>query len=266
MIDVISYEGIKSFLSRELKDKLNINTEKTVTSTNTIVKEIGRKGESEGYVLISESQAQGRGRLGRSFFSPDGTGVYMSILLKPSIQPEDITLITTAAAVSVCLALERLGVSEPLIKWVNDVFVDGKKVCGILTDGSFSSAEAVDFAVLGVGINIYEPLNDFPEELKTIAGGVFTEKEAGLRNRFIAYFLESFFEFYGDLVSRKHISEYKKRCFIIGKEVCFTSDGKEYNATAVGVDENCGLHVIFDTGESLTLSTGEVSVSLNKLK
>ncbi len=261
-MDIISVSAIKEHLPRFLAEKLNIAVEKQVDSTNKIVKQVGADGGEEGYLLIAESQTQGRGRLGRSFFSPDGTGVYMSLLLRPHISPENATLITTAAAVSVCVALERLGVKNPQIKWVNDIFVNSKKVCGILSEGSFSQNGNMDFAVLGVGANIYSPDNDFPQELKDIAGGIFSEKQENIRNMFIAFFLESFWDFYKNLLSRSYISEYEKRCFVIGREVEFTLDGNSKKAVAIGIDENCGLRVELSDGKQVVLSSGEVSLKV----
>ncbi len=261
-MDFLTIEGIKGYLKPQLSEKLNIKIEKQVDSTNKIVKQLGRQGEKEGFLLISESQTEGRGRLGRSFFSPEGSGIYMSLLLKPKIAPEKATFITTAAAVSVCVALERLGVKNPQIKWVNDIFVEEKKVCGILTEGSIDGGGKLDFAVLGVGINIYSPKDGFPSELQSIAGGVFYEKKENIRNRFIAYFLESFFSFYEDLLGKKYIPEYEKRCFVIGKNITFIKNGEEVKATAIGIDDNCGLTVVLGDGKTDVLSTGEVSVRL----
>ncbi len=259
-MDFLTVDGIKSRLNTQLSEKLIIKIENKVDSTNKVVKELGRQGEKEGFLLISEGQTEGRGRLGRSFFSPEGTGVYMSLLLRPKISPENATLITTAAAVSVCVALERLGAEKPEIKWVNDIFVNGKKVCGILTEGSIDGDGNLCFAVLGVGINMYSPENGFPAELQGIAGGVFAERKDDLRNKFIAMFLDSFFGFYENLLNKSYISEYENRCFVIGKNVTFIRNGEKFNARSVGIDENCGLRMIFEDGHEEVLSTGEVSV------
>ncbi len=261
-MDIITSNGIKSFSDEKLKNKINIEIEKIVTSTNSTVKALGAKGEKEGYLLISESQTSGRGRLGRNFYSPEGTGVYMSLLLRPKITPENTTLITTAAAVSVCNALERLGVASPEIKWVNDIFVNGKKVCGILTEGSINGNGKTEFAVLGVGVNIYTPKGGFPKELESIANGIFSEEKENLRNKFIAYFIESFYSFYENLTLREFITEYEQRCFVIGEKVSFMRNNELVKAKAIGIDENCGLKVITEDGRETVLSSGEVSLQL----
>ncbi len=213
-------------------------------------------------MLIAESQTGGRGRLGRSFFSPDDTGIYMSLLLRPSVSPKDTTLITTAAAVSVCVAFEKAGVEKPQIKWVNDIFVNNKKVCGILTEASFKNNCETDYAVLGVGINFYEPKNSFPEDLENIAGAVFKNEKENLKNKFIADFLNCFYDFYIDLQGRSHIDEYRKRCVCLGREIKIISPDGERNATAIDVTDDCGLSVILPNGESRVIFTGEISIKL----
>ena len=146
----------------------------TVTSTNDIVKNAARAGAEEGFTVTARCQTAGRGRMGRSFFSPDGTGLYISILLRPTFHPKDALMITTAAAVATARALEAAGSRNIGIKWVNDLLINGKKIAGILTESSLSmGADSLDFAVLGIGINLLSPSNGFPEEIKDIAGAVF---------------------------------------------------------------------------------------------
>lgn len=259
--DIISSDGIKAYLRDDLRERLIINTVRSAGSTNRDVKNKAIAGEKEGYVLASGHQTEGRGRLGRSFFSPEDTGVYMSILLRPSVKPQDATLITTAAAVSVCEALEALGADTPSIKWVNDIFIKGRKVCGILTEAGFDiENNLLDYAVLGVGLNVYAPEGGFPRELSDIAGAVFKEKREDLRNRFIALFLNSFFKWYEDLEGRNHIAEYSRRCFVVGREVDIICGDNITRGTALSLDENCGLKVKLISGETVTVSSGEISV------
>jgi BirA family biotin operon repressor/biotin-[acetyl-CoA-carboxylase] ligase len=135
-------------------------------------------------------QSAGRGRLGRSFYSPGDTGLYMSILLRPALQPENAVLITCAAAVAVSNAIREVCGEEVQIKWVNDLFLHQKKVCGILTEASFSAqTNGLDYAVCGIGVNVYPPENGFPEELASIAGAVCSAPEEGLRDRLAAAIL-----------------------------------------------------------------------------
>lgn len=259
--DVITCEGIKKYIDSEVMSRINIEYLKETESTNDIVKKRATQGEKEGLLVIAGEQTSGKGRLGRSFFSPGDTGVYMSLLLRPKIKPSDAVLITTAAAVSVCEAFEKLGVKNPQIKWVNDIFVNNKKVCGILTEASFGAdINTLDYAVLGVGVNMYEPENSFPEEIKDIAGAVFSRKSENLRNKFVAYFINSFFDCYENLESKKHCTSYAERCFVIGKDINVISGDSIKPAKALSVDENCGLLVRFDNGETAVLNSGEISI------
>ncbi len=262
MVDIISSKEILSLLKNELKNRITIEVLEKTESTNTLVRQRAKERE-EGLVIIAGEQTAGRGRMGRSFFSPGDSGIYMSLLLKPEIKPEDAVQITTAAAVSVCRALENLGIKKPEIKWVNDIFVDNKKVCGILTESSFNSQSGgLDFAVLGVGINIYESEEGFPEEIKNIAGSVFRNRKENLRNRFVALFLNEFFGFYTELSSKKHLKEYREKNFVLGKEVTVIQGEKTENAKAIDIDDNCNLIVEFPDGTVKNLYSGEISVKL----
>lgn len=261
MLDIISAEKISFILNDELKKSVCVEVVEKTESTNSLVRSRAEEGEGEGLVIIAGEQTNGRGRMGRSFFSPGDTGVYMSLLLRPKIKPSDAVLITTAAAVSVCEAFEKLGVKKPQIKWVNDIFVNNKKVCGILTEASFGAdINTLDYAVLGVGVNMYEPENSFPEEIKDIAGAVFSRKSEDLRNKFVAYFINSFFDCYENLESKKHCTSYAERCFVIGKDINVISGDSIKPAKALSVDENCGLLVRFDNGETAVLNSGEISI------
>ena len=259
--DVITADGIKNYLDHRLENKFVVSAVPTASSTNKIVKEKASQGDDEWYVLASGHQTEGRGRLGRSFYSPSDTGVYMSILLKPSINPQDATLITTAAAVSVCEALEKMGVTDTGIKWVNDIFIGGRKVCGILTEAGFDiENNLLDYAVLGIGLNMYEPKGGFPDEIRDIAGAVFKEKTEDARNKFIAYFLNSFYGYYMNIEKRSHIDSYRDRCFVPGKEINIIKGDVITRAKALSIDDNCGLVVQLSDGKRTVVSSGEISI------
>ena len=255
----INEENIYKLLNEDIKSKIKIDVKDSVGSTNDEVKRRAVSGEAEGYLLVARSQTRGKGRLGRSFYSPANTGIYMSLLLRPQCKAEETTLITTAAAVAVCKALEKLGVT-PAIKWVNDIFVKGKKVCGILTEAGFCGGERLSYAVLGIGVNIYTPENDFPEDLKNIAGAVLTQENENDCNLFIAEFLNEFFPFYSCISERRHIAQYREKCFVLGKQINVISQEKTIPAKAVDIDENCNLIAELCTGETVTLGTGEISI------
>ncbi len=259
MTNVISEKNILDLLDESIKNRIKIDIRGSVGSTNDELKKLAVNGEDEGYLLVSRGQTKGKGRLGRSFFSPEGTGIYMSLLLRPVCSAEETTLITTAAAVAVCKALEKLG-AEPSVKWVNDIFVNDKKVCGILTEAGFCGGKHLAYAVLGVGVNIYAPENDFPDDLKHIAGAVLSEKSDNACNVFIAEFLNCFFGFYNTLSERNHVAEYREKCFVLGKQINVISQGENLPAKAIDIDGNCNLIVEYATGETATIGTGEISV------
>ena len=260
MADIINSQKIFELLNNEIKNKIKIEVLEKTTSTNTLVKELASEKE-EGFVVVAGEQTAGRGRMGRSFFSPGDSGVYMSVLLKPEIAPEDAVQITTAAAVSVCNALENLGVSDSKIKWVNDIYIGNRKICGILTESSFNpQSEILDFAVLGVGINIYESEEGFPDEIKNIAGAVFSQREENLRNKFIAEFINAFFKFYNVLSTKKHMKEYKEKNFVLGKEINIIKGENIKAGKALDIDENCNLVVELPDGTTEKLYSGEISI------
>ena len=260
MVDIIDSKKISELLNDELKGEIKIEVLDKATSTNTLVREKANEC-SEGLVIVAGEQTAGRGRMGRSFFSPGDSGVYMSLLLKPLIKPEDAVQITTAAAVSVCKALEKLGVNNSEIKWVNDIYLDNKKVCGILTESSFNAKSSMlDFAVLGVGINIYESEEGFPDEIRDIAGAVFPERKDDLRNKFIVEFLEAFFGFYKAISSKKHLKEYREKSCVIGKEITIIQGENIRNGKAINIDENCNLLVKLPDGTTENLYSGEISI------
>ncbi len=264
MTDFLNAENIALSLSEKLKDEILIKVFKKTDSTNSLVRSFAEDGAEAGLFVVAGEQSAGRGRLGRSFYSPGDTGVYMSLLLRPEMKAVESVFITTAAAVAVCRALESCGAKAPAIKWVNDIFVDGKKVCGILTEASIDpSSTNLNYAVLGVGINIYAPDSGFPEEIKGIAGAVFSEREENLRNKFCAAFLNEFFDIYNNGISPKsHTDEYIKRSIVIGKQVSVISGDVVRPAFVEGITENCELKVTYENGEKAIVSSGEVSLKI----
>ena len=172
--DVLSESGVRKYLGAK---GLKLLVYPSISSTNTVLKSLAEEGAEEGLCLIAGEQTAGRGRRGRSFFSPPNSGIYMSVLLRPALQAVDATSITACAAVAVAEAIESLAPVNAEIKWVNDIYVEGKKVCGILTEASLDCENGqVNYLIVGIGINTRVPDSDFPEELKSIAGSAFGEK------------------------------------------------------------------------------------------
>ncbi len=250
---------IKTHLS-ENNSHIKIITVKETTSTNDELKKLALSGEKNTVLFIAESQTAGRGRKGRSFFSPKNTGIYMSLLLHPDLSPEECTLITPLCAVAIAEAIENVTDIKADIKWVNDIFVSGKKVAGILTEGSFTSAGA-EYIIVGIGINLAVPEEGFPEEIRDIAGSL-TEKTDGLREALIAEAVSRFMYHLSKIKSRDFIPLYRDRLFFLGNEITVLSPDGNYRATAKDIDSYCRLTVKTEDGEIRTLGSGEISVKL----
>lgn len=253
--DVLSAQGIAKYLNPEIHPLV----EKSLDSTNAAARRLAEQGAAEGTAVLAGAQSQGRGRYGRSFYSPDGTGVYLSLLLRPAGDPQQTVLLTAAAAAAICQAMEALGVDGPEIKWVNDIFLHGKKVCGILCEASFSlETGAPEYVVVGAGINVYAPEGGFPPEIADIAGALWDAPVPDGKNKLAAEFLNRFWELYrtgGDF-----LEDYRRRSLVIGKTVTVAAETGSQRALALDIDDRCRLRVRFDDGREQTLSYGEVRV------
>ena len=240
----------------------------TVGSTNDIAKERALAGAPPLLCIAADSQSAGRGRNGHSFHSPAGTGLYMSVILRPDADPEYFSLITPAAAVYLCEACEELFGISPEIKWVNDLFSDGKKICGILTEASLGGAEKQSVAIIGVGVNTYEPEGGFPAEISNTAGSLLDAPKKDARNSLCAAFLSRLSELQDKLTDpafRAEIAEkYRRRCFVIGKKINIISASGTQKATVLNTDDQCRLEVRLDSGEKKTLCSGEISIRLDE--
>ncbi|MBE6763736.1 MAG: biotin--[acetyl-CoA-carboxylase] ligase [Ruminococcaceae bacterium] len=243
-----------------LTEGLTVEVYSCVASTNGLVKERAENGADEGLVVIADSQSAGRGRLGRSFCSPAGTGLYMSILIRPQMAVERAMSVTTLAAVAVCRAIEQLSDRKATIKWVNDVYCDGKKVCGILTEAAVSP-EGLSYAVLGIGINVSDPIDGYPAEIADRAASVYGQQK-GDRAVFAAAVIDAFFEEYTHLEQSGYVKEYIGRSCLVNTAIVVHTPAGEKAATALGVDEQCRLLVRYEDGREETLSSGDVSIRL----
>ncbi|MEG2813938.1 MAG: biotin--[acetyl-CoA-carboxylase] ligase [Oscillospiraceae bacterium] len=230
----------------------------TVTSTNVVAKEFGVKGAKNGTVIISNQQTAGKGRLDRKFFSPPNSGIYMSIVLRLNLPINSVLLITSAAAVAVYRAIKKVLNIETQIKWVNDIYFNGKKLCGILAESSLNS-KGVDFIVLGIGLNLNN--QDFPENIKNIVASLTTDK----KNELIAEILNQIYIIKDDLIKKDFINEYKMHSCIIGKDINIIDKTGTKPAKAIDINENGHLVVLYDDKTIDTLSTGEISIRLRNM-
>lgn len=242
-----------------------------VDSTNTYAKSLaGKKEITTPLVILADSQHGGRGRLGRSFFSEDGTGIYMSILLFPEISPSDIQHITTAAAAATCRAIEALTDLSPKIKWVNDIYIGGKKIAGILTEGSFDPVQGkISHAVLGIGINVFSPARGFPEDIKSIAASIFpetypehTDHNSFFREKLAGRIIDEFMVYYKSISQKPHFSDYKKRMLLTSQEVSVITPISCTDAKVIDLLDDFSLLVEYPSGKREALLSGEVSLKI----
>lgn len=240
--------GIKTFFLNE------------IDSTNNEAKRLLTKGERAPLLLVAETQFGGRGRMGRSFFSPKG-GLYFTLVL-PGDSVKDSDLITTAASLGVLRAIEKTTGKKCSIKWVNDVYLDGKKIVGILTEGSYSMESGLfDSFIIGIGINLRVKESEFPDSLKDIAGSIYPNGEGSLSRMDL---LKEAVKSVIAVIDEDFIEEYKRECFLIGKRIYRLKGGEYREALALDIDSKGHLIVEYEDGERDTLSSGEVKILLKK--
>lgn len=261
-LDILSSPGILGLLDSGLPYKIDLRP--SVTSTNALLREQASQGAAEGTVLVSGSQSQGRGRLGRSFFSPADTGVYLSVLLRPGFEtPADAARLTTMAALAACEAVSEIAGRQAQIKWVNDVFLDGRKVAGILTEASVSLEDgSLDYVVLGVGFNLYAPAGGFPPEIAGTAGAILPAPLDNGKNALTAAFLNRFWALYQDPIGYEE--RYRQRCLVLGRDIWVITPRGQQPARAMDLDRRCGLIVEYPDGTRQTLKAGEVRIREKK--
>ena len=232
-----------------------------IDSTNTAARQLGEAGAPEGTLVIADRQTGGRGRRGRQWFSPSGAGIWMTLLLRPKLTPDKVSAITLVAALSVCRAIREETGLKTSIKWPNDLVVNGKKVCGILTEMSMNP-DRIHYLVLGIGINVNQTgfSEDLPHaySLSMAAGHEFS------RERIIARIWECFEEDYetylrtGDMSGLK--TEYEENLTNLGSKVCVLAPAGEWTGIAEGISDGGDLLVRDESGVLHTVNSGEVSV------
>lgn len=248
--DLISAQSIKS----KIKKDIDVLYYPSIDSTNNCCKRLLADGKSGAFLVTADEQTAGRGRQGKSFYSPSLTGVYFSLVIRPRTSLRNAVTATTAAAVAVCRAIENLTDKKPKIKWVNDVYLDGKKICGILTEAVTNFEEGtVDSVIIGIGINIKTV--DFPEDVE-VAGSLNAKIS---RSILIAEIVNELLDIaQGDY--KAFIDYYRSHSMVIGERIKFIQNGRVTPATAVAIDETGGLEVELENGEHTVLRSGEISI------
>ena len=252
--------GYKFFEYDEI-DSTNLEAKRYAASNSEPLQEIP--------VFIAKSQTGGRGRLGRSFFSPEETGLYMSLLLPINEKLIETDLITPAAGVAVCRTIEELSTETPKIKWVNDVYINKKKVCGILAEGIIDSTLGkISKVVLGIGINLFEPKAGFPEEIANIATSLFgknVENPESVKYQFVGKLLENLEKTLEAAQEKTVMEEYKERSLVLGETVSVIDAKNQFSAFVKDITKKGHLVVEYTKDgrlESKEILSGEVSLRI----
>lgn len=251
--EIISAENTAS----QLGCVINVLTE--TSSTNTYAKELAAHGAVHGTIVTADTQTNGKGRLGRRFESPNGKGLYVSVIIRPKFDISYAPLITTVAAVAAAEAVEALCGKKVGIKWVNDLYMNGKKICGILTEASLDlEMNMLDYAVIGIGINVLH--SDFPEEIKDRASSI--EDETGIRldrNKLCGILLGRLEHYLDRIESREHLEAYRSREILTGNMVTASFGNEKTAGRAVGIDDNANLIVELPDGSLKKITSGEAN-------
>ena len=262
--DILSCAGILSYLSDSYKP-VSLDVYDTIDSTNRTAKEMAISGAKHGSIVIANSQSAGRGRYTRSFFSPANGGLYISFVLHPDKLPfKNITSITAFASLVVCETIENLCDKTPKIKWVNDVYLKQKKICGILTESiTVLESSQPQWIVLGIGINVNTPDSSFPEEIRSVAGSIFPDGDAVFsRNQLAAEIIQRVLYPSLDFNETILFKAYKEKLMMLGSKITVIQGAESYNATAIDLDDLGHLIIEKENGIVETLHFGEISIRM----
>lgn len=259
--NLVTGEEIRSvlettFFGRKIYDYVEVD------STNVIAKGKAREGALEGTVVIADAQTGGKGRLGKVWDSPGGMGVWMSLVVRPEILPQDVSGITLVAGLAICEAIRKITSLPAYIKWPNDIVVNGKKVCGILTEMS-AEIDRVNYVIIGMGINVNT--TDFPQALQGVGTSLKIESGSHYRRKDIVAEVLMFFETYYDKYKQEKslagiLEAYKSFCITLKNDVQVTNKDDTYWARPLDIDKTGSLIVEREDGSKETITSGEVSV------
>ncbi len=257
--NMLSAVAIGGAITHRIKG-LALYVHREIDSTNNEAKRLIADGKTGPALILAESQTSGRGRQGKSFYSPEKTGLYMTFAFPSKLPLEAAVSVTTAAAVAVFRAIRDVTGIETEIKWVNDLYLHGKKVCGILTEAiSDFEAGCVESLIIGVGVNISTA--EFPAELRAVAGAL---SSGGIdRNRLAARITDRLLECLGELGSGAHLDTYRRHSMVIGREIIYIRDGVTTVADALDIDEDGWLVIRHKDGTRALLNSGEITVRTN---
>lgn len=258
--DILTFEEISKNLNTDFIGRSIIHFD-SIDSTNNKAKELANEGAASGTLVLSEEQTSGRGRMGRNWVSPKGTGIWMSIILRPDVNPVNAFKLTQVAVAAVSKTLEEFGVAS-YIKWPNDLIINGKKICGILTEMS-AELTKINYVIMGIGINVN--ILGFPDELKDIATSL--KIETGMtfeRNNLISAILNNFQPLYSEFIEEESICSSinicREKSILIGKTLKVLKRDCTLTAKAIGITDDGQLTVVYENGKLENLISGEVSI------
>lgn len=252
------YSVVQHLTTRDIGRKIDVF--KSIDSTNNFAKSLAQLDAVHGTTVISEVQTQGKGRMGRSFHSPIGMGIYMSVVLRPKLSIEHSLLITSCAAVAVAEAVELVTGLDCRIKWVNDIYVGNRKLCGILTEASVNVEQGgLDYAIVGIGLNVQNTI--FPKNISDIATSLYLETGKKFsKSQLAAEILNKLEEHMDKIQNKSFIEDYRKRSNLIGRRIEITHNDEVTQAECIGIDEICRLLVRYDNGEEKALMSGTIRI------
>ncbi|MGM0219098.1 biotin--[acetyl-CoA-carboxylase] ligase [Enterococcus sp. AZ126] len=260
--DILSAEGIRLALDSKTPT-LSITVLNSSESTMKDAKLAAMNGEPDNTLIVADIQEAPKGRFGRPFFSKAGSGIYMSLLLRPNQNFEEMAQYTVITAVAIARAMDNFSKIQTEIKWVNDIYINGKKVCGILSE-AMSDVESgqISTVIIGMGINFSVKQDEFPEELRKKASSLFPDKDPTItRNELIGAIWNQFYNILHQLPKQAFLEEYRQKSFVLGKTVSFTQAGIDYEGMATSITDHGELVVTLNDQTEKVLSSGEISLN-----
>ena len=265
-LDLLTPGELLSLLSPERMEQVVCLD--TVDSTNHYLRDLAFQGAPSGTVVVANEQTSGRGRRGRTFVSPKNTGIYFSILFRPDCAPPECTTITAWTAVAVERAIYQVTGVHPSIKWVNDLLLNRKKICGILTEMSVENESGhVQHIIIGIGINANQMVSDFPEELQQIASSIYAETGQKVsRARLTAALIQELDKMFTDwpAANETYLAAYRNYNLTTKEDMAIVSGDKRIPITVLGINDDFSLKVQHEDGRIEDLSSGEVSVKFQE--
>ena len=234
----------------------------TVDSTNNYLKRQALLGAPHGTVAVADCQTGGKGRLGRSFQSPGGVGIYLSMLLRPDCPQEQLMHLTCAVGTAMCDALEEAAGVRPGIKWTNDLVCEKRKLSGILVE-LLNDTRGKLCVIIGIGVNCCQQLTDFPEELRDRAGSLAMVTGRRIdRPKVAAAMMEALANMDRNLLTGKEamLEQYRRDCVTLGQKISVVRGDEIRHGTALDIGDDGDLIVRFDDGHTEAVSSGEVSI------